>query len=242
MNPGAAGVFESIELRGSAPFAPTRHLERLRAGATAVGLAVPDEEEIRAAITAVATAWGPEPGRLRVTLAPDLMVTAAPMRVLTEPTDVVVAPFVLDERGALVGVKTTSYAAHVAALHHAQEAGGGEALLANTAGVLCEGSGSNVFVGLDGHLVTPPLSSGCLPGVTRALLLEALDATGRPAIEADVPLEQLGEVAEAFLVSTGRHVQPISRIDQRVLAGCPGPLTSHAASTWRDTYAERLDP
>ena len=86
--------------------------------------------------------------------------------------------------------------------------------------------GRTSFVGLDGALVTPPLASGCLAGVTRALLLEALAAAGTPAAEATVPMSRLDEVTEAFLVSTGRHVQPIRRLDGRALPGCPGPATS----------------
>ena len=67
--------------------------------------------------------------------------------------------------------------------------------------MLCEGTGSNVFLVLDGELVTPPLASGCLAGVTRALLLEW---TG--AVERDVPLGALLEAAEVFvtLVDPGR--------------------------------------
>ena len=72
-------------------------------------------------------------------------------------------------------------AENVVALAHAHEQGAGEAILANLAGDLCEGTGSNVFVGLDGRLITPPLSSGCLAGITRDLVLETTDA-----IEADV--------------------------------------------------------
>ncbi len=69
-----------------------------------------------------------------------------------------------NERGALAGLKTTSYAENVVALARAHEAGATEAMFANTRGELCEGTGTNVFVGVDGLLVTPPLDSGCLDG------------------------------------------------------------------------------
>ena len=80
-------------------------------------------------------------------------------------------PWRRNQHGALTGVKTTSYAENVVALAAARAAGVGEALLANTAGELCEGTGTNVFCVLDGVPCTPPLSSGCLAGVTRALVL-----------------------------------------------------------------------
>ena len=64
----------------------------------------------------------------------------------------------------MAGIKTTSYAENVRALAYAKERGCTEALFENTTGLLCEGTGSNVFVGVAGRLLTPPLSSGCLAG------------------------------------------------------------------------------
>ena len=250
------GVFETIELRRGAPFALRRHLERLDRSAQGLGLEPPDPAELSRAVAEVAAAWGEEPGRLRITYtagpgpmgsnrgtaAPTLLLAAAPMRVLTEPTDVLVVPFTRNERGALAGLKTTSYGENVVALALANEAGCSEALFANTRDELCEGTGSNVVVGLDGTLVTPPLASGCLAGVTRALLLEALAAAGTPAAEATVPMSRLDEVTEAFLVSTGRHVQPIRRLGGRALPGCPGPATSRAAQIWHEACDRAGDP
>jgi branched-subunit amino acid aminotransferase/4-amino-4-deoxychorismate lyase len=82
----------------------------------------------------------------------------------------------------MAGIKTTSYAENVKALAYAKERGCAEAIFATTTGLLCEGTGSNVFVAIDGRLVTPPLSSGCLAGVTRELVLEVTDA-----VEEDIP-------------------------------------------------------
>jgi branched-chain amino acid aminotransferase len=98
--------------------------------------------------------------------------------------------------------------------------------------MLCEGTGTNVFVVVDGRLVTPTLGSGCLAGVTRALLLDVLPE----AEEADVPLGALDEASEAFLVSTAREVQPISHVDGRALPSCPGPLTRAARAAWVARY------
>jgi branched-chain amino acid aminotransferase len=74
------------------------------------------------------------------------------------------------------------------------------------------------------------------------LLLEALESAGRPATEAVVPMARLGEVTEAFLVSTGRHVQPIRLLGAHRLADCPGLRTRVAAEVWRDAFADALDP
>ena len=251
------GVFETVELRRGQPFALGRHLRRLRTSADGLGLAWPGDRELRDAVDGVTAAWGERPGRLRVTLtagpgpmgsgraagsAPTLLVTAGPLTVADGPTKVVTVPYTRNERGALAGLKTTSYAENVNALADAERQGASEALFANTVGNLCEGTGTNVFVGLDGRLVTPPVSSGCLAGITRELVLEALEGAGRPAVVEDVPMARLAEAEEAFLVSTTRHVQPIAAIDDRALPACPGPLTAEASRAFHEAYDEVLDP
>ena len=137
----------------------------------------------------------------------------------------------------MTGVKSTSYGENVVALAVAADADASEALFANTAGNLCEGTGSNVFVGFGDRLVTPPLSSGCLAGVTRELVLEA--GIGE---EADVPMASLAEATEMFLASTGREVQPVRRLDGRELRFCPGPLTVAARQAWLDRITPLIDP
>lgn len=248
------GVFETLKLVGGEPFAATRHLDRLATSAAGLGLALPPHGEVERAVGEVARAWGPAPGRLRITLTagpgpmgssrgedgPTLLVTAGPMVVDRSPTAAVVVRWTRNEHGALAGLKTTSYAENVVALAAAEAAGATEALFANTAGMLCEGTGTNVVVGVGGRLVTPPLSSGCLAGVTRALLLEALAAAGADAVEEDLPVGVLATADEVLLVSTGRDVQPVERLvladgsERRLPA--PGPLTARAATVWDAAY------
>ena len=134
-------------------------------------------------------------------------------------------------------MKTTSYAENVIALERAHRLGAHEAVFANTRAELCEGTGSNVFVVLDGVVVTPPLRSGCLAGVTRELVLEVSDA-----VEADVPIELFRAASEAFLTSTTRHVQPILAIDGRVLAGANGPSTQACATAFAELRAAGNEP
>ncbi|MDQ2650826.1 MAG: aminotransferase class IV, partial [Actinomycetota bacterium] len=149
-------------------------------------------------------------------------------------TAVVTVPWTRNERSAVAGIKTTSYAENVRALARAHERGASEALFANTVGQLCEGTGSNVFVVVDGTVLTPPLSSGCLAGVTRALVLECHDVT-----EQDLPLDVLRTADEVFLTSTGRDVQAVHQIDDRALD--PGPITAEAAAAFAE-LATDLDP
>ncbi|HEX2048226.1 MAG TPA: aminotransferase class IV, partial [Acidimicrobiales bacterium] len=123
------------------------------------------------------------------------------------------------------------------ALAHARDHGAGEALFGNLAGNLCEGTGTNVFVGIDGRLVTPPLSAGCLAGVTRELLLELVHV-----VEDDLPLDVIRSAEEAFLTSSTRDVQPIRSVDGRGLPACPGPLTTAAATAFQGLLLRDLDP
>ena len=119
-------------------------------------------------------------------------------------------PWPRNERGALAGLKTTSYAENVIALARAAEHGATEAIFPNTAGNLCEGTGTNVFYVVDGELRTPTLDAGCLAGVTRALILEWFG--GR---EVDEPVEVLERASEIFLASTTRDVQGVHTCDGR---------------------------
>jgi branched-chain amino acid aminotransferase len=134
-------------------------------------------------------------------------------------------PWPRNERGALAGLKTTSYAENVVALHAAHDAGADEALFCDTRGNVCEGTGTNIFAVIDGELVTPPLTTGCLAGVTRHVVIDAYGAT-----EALFSLDDLRGATEVFVTSTTREVQAVCQIigvvDLRQTA--PGSIT-HAA-------------
>lgn len=245
------GVFESVRITSGQAFAVGRHLARLARSAAALGLELPGTGELREAVGAVLAATGIVEGRLRITATsgPGAFSSARPrgratVVVAAEEAPpwsphvaVITVPWPRNERGAVAGVKTTSYAENVLALQRAHAAGAGEAVFANTRGELCEGTGTNVFLVLEGRLLTPPLSSGCLAGVTRDLALEITGAT-----EHTVPLAALAEAQEAFLTSTTRNVHPISAVDGVALPACPGPATSGARQAFVDLMAETLDP
>ncbi len=244
------GVFESVKVEESVPFALTRHLDRLATSARGLGLDAPDLAAVREGVAAVLSgARGL--GRLRITYTagrapmgsgrsgglPTVVVAYGPLAPAASSVTVRSVPWARNERGATAGLKTTSYAENVIALAHAQAYAADEAIFANTVGNLCEGTGSNIFYVVDGELRTPTLASGCLAGVTRALVLEWCDAR-----EVDEPLgEALATMSEAFLVSTTRDVQPIARFDERTLPA-PGPVTAHCAQVWAQQAALSVDP
>jgi len=231
-------------------FALTRHLDRLTRSARGLGLPDPDHDLAREACAQVLAANPMPLGRLRITFTggtaplgsergdqgPSLVVALGSAKPRPDTTAVVTVPWRRNEHSAVAGLKTTSYAENVVALAAAHRADASEALFANTAGRLCEGTGSNVFVVLDGRLLTPPLASGCLAGITRQLVI---DWSG--AEEADLPFDVLDRAEEVFLTSTLRDVQAVTRIDGRELAG-PGPVTLKAMAQFAERSADDLDP
>ncbi|MET8508080.1 aminodeoxychorismate lyase [Streptomyces sp. NPDC004787] len=245
------GIFETVKAERGETFALTLHLERLTRSARGLGLPDPDLDEVRRAVAAVLEANPMELGRLRITYTgglsplgsergdagPGLVVALGETRRRPDSTAVITVPWTRNERGALTGLKTTSYAENVVALARAHERGGSEALFANTVGQLCEGTGSNVFVVVDGRILTPPVSSGCLAGITRALTVEWTGAE-----ETDLPLDVLESADEIFLTSTLRDVQAVHRVDDRELVGAPGPVTAKAMRIFEERAARDRDP
>ena len=245
------GVFETLKAVDGRPFATRRHLERLHRSAEGLDLRVPfTDEQLRSAMAEVLASYDLPLARVRVTVtggaaplgsergegAATVVVAVGPLKAMTPSTAVCVVPWPRNERGAMAGIKTTSYAENVKALAYAKERGCTEAIFPTTTGWLSEGTGSNVFVGIGGRLLTPPLSSGCLAGVTRDLVLEVTDA-----VEEDIAMADFLAADDVFLTSTGRDVQPVDRIDDRQLP-VPGPLSETAADAFRELTAQTDDP
>ncbi|MGL5930261.1 MAG: aminotransferase class IV [Dermatophilaceae bacterium] len=249
------GGFETAKVERGRVFAMTRHLTRLDRTLTGLGLPVPDHDRVREGVDAVLAAGPMDFGRVRFTVTAGVgplgsdrsdspmtyIVTAAAQPRPGASGAVVSVDWVRNERSATAGLKTTSYAENVVALARAKALGAEEAILANTRGELCEGTASNVFVVTDGVLRTPPLSSGCLAGITRALVLEWCHADGLDIVEEPLPLEVLGQADEVFITSSVRDVYPVSAVDGRVVSG-PGPLTARAQQVWQHRAAEEVDP
>jgi len=247
------GAFETILLHRGRAFALTRHLERLERSAAGLGLGPIDVDAVRKAVEAVAASAEFELGRIRVTFTAgvgplgsariegeaSLVVAATADGGEHAHASVAVVAWTRNERGALSGLKTTSYAENALALHYAHERDADEAIFANTQDRLCEGTGSNVFVVRDGVLLTPPLSAGCLAGITRALVLER-----HGGVEADLPIGEFGPdgIEEAFLTSTLRGVQPIATIDGQELGAVPGPVTEKARAAYNRILDDEIDP
>ena len=244
------GIFESLKVTDAGVFATERHLARMTRSARALGLPEPDHDAVREGIAAVIEGRPYDFGKIRITYtggpgplgsgAPygePTLVVAADVAELPAPTaDVVTAPWLRNERGALAGVKSTSYAENVRALAYAHEHDACEAVFFNTAGRLCEGTGSNVFLVFGAETVTPPLSAGPLAGITREQLLEWTDVT-----EADVSEADAARADEVFLTSSMRDVQAVRSWDG-VVRDAPGAQTHLLAKIFAERATDEIDP
>lgn len=247
------GVFETLKSEGGAVFAVTRHLQRLARSAAGLGLPVPDLDVVRHAIAQTVAANDQHDfGRVRVTYTagiaplgserggadPTLVVAVGQASRPAPETSVITVPWTRNERSALAGLKTTSYAENVVALARAKAQGATEALFADTTGRLSEGTGTNVFIVAQGRILTPTLAAGCLAGVTRGLVLEWTAAQ-----ESDLPYEALTTAEEIFLTSTLRDVQAVTGVDGLPVGnGAMGPVTSEIRTLFRSRSAANPDP
>lgn len=249
------GVFETVKIIAGEPFALTRHHDRLMRSARGLGLSNPDLEVIGKGIAAVLDGPAIDFGRLRFSVtggvgplgsdrdnsALTYIVLAAPVPRPPASAKVTVVPFTRNERSAVAGLKTTSYAENVVALSRARQVGAVEAVFANTRGELCECTGSNIFVVVDGEVRTPPLDSGALAGITRELTIEWAERNGIPVRQEALPIDVLGRADEVFITSTTKDILPVHAVDDRQLT-VPGPMTARLRGIFQREAERGLDP
>jgi branched-chain amino acid aminotransferase len=249
------GVFETCRVVDGVPFALTRHFKRLDRSMAGLGLPAADHGVIAAGIESVLAGEQIAFGRLRYTvtggagplgserLASPLtyIVLAGPQPPNPDTGKLVVVPWTRNEHSATAGLKTTSYADNVVALSFAQRRGGVEALFANTAGNLCECTGSNVFVVVGAQILTPDLASGPLAGVTRELVIAWCRQEGLTVRVEPLPMSILAQADEVFITSSTKDVLAIHAIDDWALAA-PGAVTARAAEIFARRSAGHADP
>jgi branched-chain amino acid aminotransferase len=244
------GVFETLKVTEQGAFAVRRHLNRMGRSAAALGLPPPDHTLIREAIDAILDGRDFGHGKLRITYTggggplgseaaygpPTLIVALAPAATAQPLTSIVTAPWTRNERGALTGVKSTSYAENVRGLRYAAERGASEAIFLNTVGQVCEGTGTNIFLVFGDTIVTPPLSSGPLAGITRELIMKWSSIEER-----ELALEEAKRADEVFITSSMRDIQGVERWDDQIFSPMR-PITEAVAVTFAELSQTDLDP
>lgn len=140
--------------------------------------------------------------------------------------------------GPLTGTKVTSWLQNVWSLEQARTGGFDEVVLLNEREQVAECTAANLFCVRSGRVETPPLSEGCLAGVTREVLLELGPEIGLPVVERPLTLQELYAAQEVFITSTLREVQPVRRVQDHQLPQAPGPVTSHLARAFSDYVSQ----
>src|SRR5207247_2546216 len=115
------------------------------------------------------------------------------------------------------GTKILSWAMNLTWLEEAQSRGFDEVVLLNERGEVAECTSANLFAAKGGEVWTPPLSSGCLPGITRELLLTEVRAPGVNVTERTMTPADLEDADEVFITSTTRDLLPVARLGERSL-------------------------
>jgi branched-subunit amino acid aminotransferase/4-amino-4-deoxychorismate lyase len=227
-------VFETLRVYDGRPFRLEQHLERLARSAQRIGLAPVDEALLRGLADDALRAAGDADVALRFLWTPGREGTGEPtgialvstlprsqaeelergLRLVTVRT--AVAPL-------LAGVKSTSYAANIAARDEAIRHGADDAVLLAADGTVLEGPTANLWLREGATLVTPTLELPILAGVTRSVVLELAEGHGYAVEETTFPVERLVEADEIFMSSTVREIAGCVELDGKPIGdGRPG--------------------
>ena len=249
-------VYEVLRTYGGLVFEPGRHFRRLRASAGRLGIEVAaSDAELLQQVEALLARAGAGESYLRIIVTRGVGDCSYDFTRLTGPTVVMIqkplAPppqrhYHEGIRVAAVGVrrnhpkaldpaiKSSNLLNNILAVREAQARGCDEPLLLNHEGYLAEGASTNLFIVVEGTFLTPPLSAGILPGITRAVVLELLDGLGLPSHERPLQLDTLLGADEAFMTSTTREVVPVRQVDDSPIGdGRPGPYTCRLMDAFR---------
>jgi branched-chain amino acid aminotransferase len=250
------GVFEGMRAHGGVVFAIERHLERLARGARALHLELPDGiEGIREVVLRTLEADGGGDRYLR------LLVTRGDGPLGLDPTRCerprvvcivdTIALFSDEKRAAGLSlitssfrrpppdvldprIKTLNYLNNVQAKGEAVRQGADDALMLNLRGHVAETSVANVFVVRDGLLATPPVTDGCLDGVTRGTVIECARELGILFVERTLGRMDVFGADEVFMTGTGAGIVRISKLDgERIGGEAIGEVTVQLSEAYR---------
>ena len=255
------GVYETLRTYHQEPFLFDRHLRRLRRSADMMALRVPfsDEECLERVCDTMGHLPGPGEKYIRILLTRGVGELSYKLEACPTPTLVIIVK-PLDtppERTfrdgvtvALVGIrrnhpqalnpmiKSNNLLNLALAMQEAYSRGADEALMQNQAGELVECSQSNFFLVRNGGLLTPPLSAGLLPGITREFVMELAKDASVATAETRLTPADLDSAHEAFLTGTTREITPVVSVDGRPIgSGRPGALTERLLASFRDRVA-----
>ena len=254
------GVFEGIRVYGGRIFECQAHVDRLFHSAKYIRLAIPrTKQEIVDAMVETVRANGVRDGyiRLVVTRGPGTLglspfkcsdpavfviadqIALYPQEMYDNGMAVIIAKTVrTSARMVDPGVKSLNYLNNIIAKIEAIDAGVAEAIMLNEKGNVAECTGDNLFIVEGERVVSPPLSAGILPGITRGMVLSLAGKLGLEPAEEDINVERLRGANECFLTGTAAEVISVTRIDERPVGdGKAGAITGKLLRAFREYIA-----
>ena len=253
------GVFTTVRIVRGEVFAYERHWRRLEkdSGITRIPLTYTGAR-VRVHLQEVIRANKVEEGCARIYLIwnnvgfwkseekmpeVDLVITTADVPNYPDTVRLAVREQGRHAASPLAGVKTISWLNSVWAVAEAQREGFDEVVLLNERGEVSECTAANIFAVKGDKVLTPPLSSGCLEGVTRSVLAEVAPDAGTSVVEQTLRLEDLHNAEEVFITSTNRNVIGVREIAGRKIGdGTMGAVTGRldaAFEAFVKDYVER---
>ncbi len=246
LSPGQAGLlngwglFTTLRVFDGVPFAFERHWKRLQKDAARTHLPFPfDAETVRGQLDQVLRANGVKEGTARIYVvhnqtgfwtseekfpAVDLILYSAGLPAYREPVRLALREHGRHAASPLAGVKTTAWLNNVWNLHEAQQRGFDEVILLDEHGIVSECTAANIFCAKEWTVYTPPLTTGCLEGITRGILMEISPRAGVPVEEKLMTPEDLYAADEIFISSTNRSLLAVGEIEGRKIKQAPGQV------------------
>jgi branched-chain amino acid aminotransferase len=241
-------VYEVMRTYAGRVFEPGRHFRRLRASAGRLGIEVnATDAELYGQVEALVARAEAGESYVRIIVSRGVGDCSYDFSRIAGPTVVMIQkplsspPARHYEEGIRVaavsvrrnhpraldpGIKSSNLLNNILAVREAQARGCDEPLLLNHEGYLAEGASTNLFIVVEGTFLTPPLSAGILPGITRAVVIELLASLGLRCHEKPLHLDTLLAADEAFMTSTTRELVPVRQVDDSPIGdGRPGPYT-----------------
>ena len=247
LSPGQAGLicgwglFTTLRIVQGEAFAYERHWRRLEKDAALIRMPIPyAAPRVRVNLQEVIRANGVTEGCARIYLvynqvgfwrsdepAPpvDLVIYTAPLPAYREPVRLAIREHGRHAASPLAGVKSISWLPNVWSVAEAQKEGFDEVVLLNERGEVAECTAANIYMVKGDTILTPPLSSGCLEGVTRGTLFEIAADAGVAVKEQVLRPDDLYSADEVFISSTNRNVIGVGEIAGHQFSGAPGLVT-----------------
>jgi branched-chain amino acid aminotransferase len=248
------GVFTTLKVADGVPFAFERHWARISRDAVAMHVPLPgDPEALRQRLLELVEAnhaynstlrlvivrngggmWaGPSNGR-----ASDVIALTADSKDWGGGVKLGIVPHGRHAACEFATTKILSWAMNLTWVETAQQRGLDEVILLNEHGDVAECTSANIFASYGGQVSTPPVSSGCLPGITREVLLGEIHVPGIQIVEKTLTPAELEAADEVFITSTTRNLLPVRQIEGKAIGRTDQtrPKLSQAFGEYVDRY------